>query len=101
MPRKERKLLSSTSSPACRKQLRGSPRRTNCGRGCALPKADDDSVAQRLLTPANFTTGKEPRYYQRLAIAEVDALKHLQGENTAELDALLSALLDRAFKGEL
>ena len=33
--------------------------------------------------------------------AEVDALKHLQIESTAELDALLPAILDRAFKGEL
>ena len=33
--------------------------------------------------------------------AEVDALKHLQAETAAELDALLPALLDRAFKGEL
>ena len=32
---------------------------------------------------------------------EVDALKRLQAETAAELDALLSALLDRAFKGEL
>jgi type I restriction enzyme, S subunit len=31
----------------------------------------------------------------------VDALKHLQTETAAELDALLPALLDRAFKGEL
>jgi type I restriction enzyme S subunit len=33
--------------------------------------------------------------------AEVDALKRLQGETAAELDALLPAILDRAFKGEL
>ncbi|MGA3285655.1 MAG: hypothetical protein ABSD57_14510 [Verrucomicrobiota bacterium] len=41
--------------------------------------------------------------------AEVDALKRLQSETTvnntgqaaAELDALLPAILDRAFKGEL
>jgi type I restriction enzyme S subunit len=33
--------------------------------------------------------------------AEVDALKRLQAETTAELDALLPAVLDRAFKGEL
>jgi type I restriction enzyme S subunit len=33
--------------------------------------------------------------------AEVDALKHLQAKTAAELDALLPALLDRAFKGEL
>jgi len=33
--------------------------------------------------------------------AEVDALKRLQTETAAELDALLPAILDRAFKGEL
>jgi type I restriction enzyme, S subunit len=34
-------------------------------------------------------------------IGEVDALKRLQAETAAELDALLPAILDRAFKGEL
>jgi hypothetical protein len=29
----------------------------------------DDTTAPCLLTPANLTTGKEPRYYQRIAIA--------------------------------
>lgn len=33
--------------------------------------------------------------------AEVDALKRLQAETAAELDALLPAIFDRAFKGEL
>jgi hypothetical protein len=34
----------------------------------AHEKLTDDSAAQRLLTPANLTAGKEPRYYQRIAI---------------------------------
>ncbi|GHU06152.1 hypothetical protein FACS1894158_11750 [Betaproteobacteria bacterium] len=33
--------------------------------------------------------------------AQVDAMKQLQAETAAELDALLPAILDRAFKGEL
>ena len=33
--------------------------------------------------------------------AEVDRLKALQAETSAELDALLPSILDRAFKGEL
>jgi len=33
--------------------------------------------------------------------AEVDALKRLQAETAAELDALLPAILDHAFKGKL
>jgi type I restriction enzyme R subunit len=31
-------------------------------------KLTDNTAAQRLLTPANLTTGREPRYYQRIAI---------------------------------
>src|ERR1035437_1650678 len=34
----------------------------------AAEKLTDDTIAARLLTPANLTTGKEPRYYQRIAI---------------------------------
>ena len=33
--------------------------------------------------------------------AESDALKHLRTETATELEALLPAILDRAFKGEL
>ena len=33
--------------------------------------------------------------------AKVDALKRLQAETTAELDALMASILDRAFKGKL
>jgi len=33
--------------------------------------------------------------------AQVDSLKRLQADTAAELDALLPAILDRAFKGEL
>jgi type I restriction enzyme, R subunit len=34
----------------------------------AAEQLNDDTAAQRLLTLANLTTGKEPRYYQRIAI---------------------------------
>jgi len=34
-------------------------------------------------------------------LAEVDGLKRLQAKTAAELVALLTAVLDRAFKGEL
>ncbi len=33
--------------------------------------------------------------------ARVDALRHLQAETGAELDALMPAVLDKAFKGEM
>jgi hypothetical protein len=35
-----------------------------------------------------------------MAVAGVNALKRLQAETTAGLDALIPAFLDRAFKGE-
>ena len=38
---------------------------------------------------------------QRRIVAELDALKRRPAGTAAELDALLPALLDRAFKGEL
>jgi len=37
----------------------------------------------------------------KLQAAELNALKHLHTETAAGLDALLPAVLDRAFKGEL
>jgi type I restriction enzyme S subunit len=36
-----------------------------------------------------------------LVFGELSALKRLQAETAAELDALLPAILDKAFKGEL
>jgi type I restriction enzyme, S subunit len=44
---------------------------------------------------------KPPLAEQRRIVAELDALKRLQAETAAELDALLPSILDRAFKGEL
>jgi type I restriction enzyme S subunit len=42
-------------------------------------------------------------WQERLAVvqAQVDALKRLQAETAAEFDALLAAIVDRAFNGEL
>jgi len=37
---------------------------------------------------------------QHRIVAELGALKCLQAETAAKLDALLPAILDRAFKGE-
>ena len=65
-------------------------------------------------TPGYHMTGFQPSEQRRTVAeadalatelaglqAEVDALKRLQIETAAELDALLPALLDGAFKGEL
>lgn len=65
------------------------------------------NVRRRRLNPKDFLAYKIPlpsRSTQiRLAAvrAKVDEMKRLQGEATSELDALLPAILDRAFKGEL
>ncbi|MBI4488117.1 MAG: restriction endonuclease subunit S [Deltaproteobacteria bacterium] len=64
------------------------------------------SINQRQLKA--FQVFQPPLPEQRRIVAELDALqaqvgalKRLQAETAAELDALLPAILDRAFKGEL
>lgn len=65
------------------------------------------NARRRRLNPADFLNYRFPlpdRATQvRLAEVsrELDALKRHQSETAAELDALLPAILDRAFKGEL
>lgn len=56
----------------------------------------------------SFSIPVPPLHEQRRIVAELDALqaqvdvlKRLQAETAAELDALLPAILDRAFRGEL
>jgi len=65
------------------------------------------NVRRRRLNPQDFLDYQMPlpsrdtQMTLRKVGAEVGALKRLQAETAAELDALLPALLDRAFKGEL
>ena len=65
------------------------------------------NVRRRRLNPQDFLNYKMPlpsretQMTLRKVRAEVDTLKRLQAETAAELDALLPALLDKAFKGEL
>ena len=40
-------------------------------------------------------------HWHEVSQSALSALKRLQAETDAELDALLPAILDRAFKGEL
>ncbi len=65
------------------------------------------NIRRRRLNPQDFLDYEMPlpsmdtQMTLRKVRAEVDALKRLQAETAAELDALLPAILDRAFKGEL
>jgi len=65
------------------------------------------NVRRRRLNPQDFLDyemplpSRETQVTLRKVSAKVDALKQLQAETAAELDALLPAILDRAFKGEL
>lgn len=65
------------------------------------------NVRRRRLNPQDFLSYRIPlpsRQTQmtlRAVKAEVDRLKALQAETAVEVDALLPAILDRAFKGEL
>ena len=65
------------------------------------------NVRRRRLNPEDFLSyqiplpSRETQMTLREVRSEMDALKRLQSETAAELDALLPAILDRAFKGEL
>jgi type I restriction enzyme S subunit len=65
------------------------------------------NIRRRRLNPQDFLDyemplpSRETQMTLRKVKAEVDTLKRLQAGTAAELDALLPAILDRAFKGEL
>lgn len=65
------------------------------------------NVRRRRLNPKDFLDyeiplpSRESQFTLRKVRAEIDALKRIQAETSAELDALLPGILDRAFKGEL
>ena len=65
------------------------------------------NVRRRRLNPSDFLDYKIPlpsmavQLKLRAVRSQVDALKRLHAETAAELDALMPAILDRAFKGEL
>jgi len=65
------------------------------------------NVRRRRLNPNDFLNytmslpSRDTQILLRNVKIEVDALKILQAETAAELDTLLPAVLDRAFKGEL
>jgi type I restriction enzyme S subunit len=65
------------------------------------------NVRRRRLNPQDFLDYRMPLPSRRVqgtlqaVRTEVDALKRLQAETAAELDALLPSILDRAFRGEL
>jgi type I restriction enzyme S subunit len=72
----------------------------------AAPQATLPIINQKRI--GEFQIGIPPLEEQRRIVAELDALqdrvdglKRLQSDTAAELDALLPAILDRAFKGEL
>ena len=65
------------------------------------------NVRRRRLNPQDFLNYRMPlpsrstQYLLRKVRMEVDALKRLQSVTSAELDAMLPAILDRVFNGEL
>src|SRR5262249_9472861 len=65
------------------------------------------NVRRRRLNPQDFLNyrmplpSRETQMTLRKAQAEVGALKRLQAETAAELDALMPSVLDKAFRGEL
>ena len=66
-------------------------------------KKISQSIVMNLPFPRSVSLEEQRRIVVHLdgVQAKVDRLKALQAQTRAELDALLPAILDRAFKGEL
>lgn len=69
--------------------------------GTAQPALSGDRVKQMLIPLPSETDQRQVVSVLNALQNKVDALKHLQAETSAELDALLPSVLDRAFKGKL
>ena len=84
-------------SPPLREQIE----RGASGTSPTMKNISKQKVLALQLPP--FSLSEQRRIVSELGAlqAEVDALKHFQAETAAELDALLPAILDKAFKGEL
>jgi len=84
-------------SPAIREQIE----RGATGTSPTMKNISKQKVMELLLPP--HMQSEQRRIVAELDAlhAEVDALKRLQAETAAELDALLPAILDKAFKGQL
>ena len=84
-------------SPPLREQIE----RGASGTSPTMKNISKEKVMALRLPP--FAVAEQRRIVAELDAlqVEVDALKRLQAETAAELDALLPAILDKAFKGEL
>jgi type I restriction enzyme, S subunit len=84
-------------SPPLREQIE----RGASGTSPTMKNISKEKVLALRLPP--FPLSEQRRIVSELGAlqAEVDTLKHLQTETATELDALLPAILDKAFKGEL
>ena len=80
-----RTILEFDASTGLERELNSFPKPAELwARYRAAVKLTDESAAERFLTPANLSTQKEPRYYQRIAIDRaVQAI--LQGQKRALL----------------
>ena len=71
------------------------------GTGTAIPGLNGEKLRKLSLPEISLPKQRRIVAYLDSLQAKVDALKKLQTETAAELDALLPSILDKAFKGEL
>jgi type I restriction enzyme S subunit len=84
-------------SPALRAQIE----RGATGTSPTMKNISKEKVLELLIPPHPLPEQRRIVAELDALQAEVDALKRLQAETAAELDALLPSILDKAFKGEL
>lgn len=88
-------LLYALQSPAVLNQARSGVR------GIAMPDLGIKTIRGFLIPAPPLPEQRHIVAYLDELQAKVDALRHLQAETGAEMDALMPAVLDKAFKGEM
>ena len=84
-------------SPALREQIE----RGASGTSPTMKNISKEKVLKLLLPPRSFPEQCRIVAELNALYAQVDALKKLQADTAAEVDALLPSILDKAFRGQV
>jgi type I restriction enzyme S subunit len=96
-PIDRRYLVNVLKSPALRSQIEHAA----SGTSSTMKNISKEKVLSLLIPTRNIDEQHRIVAYLDDLQSKVNSLKQLQSEITAELDALLPSILDKAFKGEL
>jgi type I restriction enzyme S subunit len=84
-------------SPALRDQIE----RAASGTSPTMKNISKEKTLNLLIPPHSISKQRQIISHLNRLQAEMNSMKHLQSDTAEEIDAMLPAILDRAFKGEL